>query len=60
VAPGEVIGVDPDAGVVEIHRGVAHAHVTEPDAGRRAHAWAHAAGATDVTASASVRSFATA
>ncbi|MEJ2865237.1 methyltransferase domain-containing protein [Actinomycetospora flava] len=44
---------------LEIYRAVAHAHGTEPDAGRRLLAWAHAAGATDVTPSASIWSFAT-
>jgi SAM-dependent methyltransferase len=44
---------------LEIYRAVAHAHGTEPDAGRRELAWAHAAGAADVTASASIWSFAT-
>jgi SAM-dependent methyltransferase len=38
---------------LEIYRGVAHDAGTEPDAGRRLLAWAHAAGATDVTPSAS-------
>ncbi len=42
-----------------IYRGVAHAHGTEPDAGRRVLAWAHAAGAADATPSASIWSFAT-
>lgn len=42
-----------------IYRDVAHAHGTEPDAGRRLLAWAHAAGATHVTPSASIWSFAT-
>ncbi|MFC5137987.1 class I SAM-dependent methyltransferase [Actinomycetospora rhizophila] len=42
-----------------IYRGVAHAHGTEPDAGRRLLAWAHAAGAAHVTPSASIWSFAT-
>lgn len=42
-----------------IYRAVAHAHGTEPDAGRRLLAWAHAAGARDVTPSASIWSFAT-
>ena len=37
----------------EIYRGVAHDHGGEPDAGRRLLAWAHAAGATEVTPSAS-------
>ncbi|NYD34955.1 methyltransferase domain-containing protein [Actinomycetospora corticicola] len=37
-----------------IYRGVARAHGTEPDAGRRVLAWAHAAGAGDVTPSASI------
>lgn len=44
---------------LEIYRAVGHAHGTEPDAGRRLVAWAHAAGATDVTPSASIWSFAT-
>lgn len=35
-------------------RDMGHAHGTEPDAGRRLLAWAHAAGYDDVTASASV------
>ncbi|MDL5158715.1 methyltransferase domain-containing protein [Actinomycetospora termitidis] len=39
---------------LEIYRGVARAHGTEPDAGRRLLGWAHAAGATDVTPSASI------
>jgi ubiquinone/menaquinone biosynthesis C-methylase UbiE len=42
-----------------IYRAVAHAHGTEPDAGRRVLEWAHAAGAVDVTPSASIWVFAT-
>ena len=38
---------------MEIYRGVAHDAGTEPDAGRRLLAWAHAAGAVDVSPSAS-------
>lgn len=38
---------------LEIYRGVAHDHGGEPDAGRRLLAWAHAAGATIVTPTAS-------
>jgi 2-polyprenyl-3-methyl-5-hydroxy-6-metoxy-1,4-benzoquinol methylase len=37
----------------ELYRGVAHDHGGEPDAGRRLLAWAHAAGATQVTPSVS-------
>jgi 2-polyprenyl-3-methyl-5-hydroxy-6-metoxy-1,4-benzoquinol methylase len=39
---------------LEIYRAVAHDNGAEPDAGRRLMAWAHAAGATDVTPSASI------
>lgn len=39
---------------LEIYRSVARRFGTEPDAGRRLRAWAHAAGARDVTSSASV------
>lgn len=39
---------------LEIYRAVARANGAEPDAGRRLLAWAHAAGATDVTPSASI------
>ncbi|MFC5994990.1 methyltransferase domain-containing protein [Pseudonocardia hispaniensis] len=39
---------------LRIYRAVAHSNGTEPDAGRRLLAWAHAAGATDVTPSASI------
>lgn len=39
---------------LEIYRQVARDSGTEPDAGRRLLAWAHAAGATDVTPSASI------
>jgi SAM-dependent methyltransferase len=42
-----------------IYRAVAHAHGTEPDAGRRVLEWARAAGAVDATPSASIWSFAT-
>lgn len=38
---------------LDIYRSVAHANGTEPDAGRRLLAWAHAAGASHVTPSAS-------
>ncbi|WP_409182217.1 class I SAM-dependent methyltransferase [Amycolatopsis sp. VS8301801F10] len=38
----------------EVYRAVAHGNGTEPDAGRRLLAWAHAAGARDVTPSASI------
>ena len=38
---------------LEIYRGVAHDSGTEPDAGRQLLAWAHAAGATEVTPTAS-------
>jgi len=39
---------------LEIYRAVAHDNGTEPDAGRRLMAWAHSAGADDVTPSASI------
>ncbi|WP_233159916.1 methyltransferase domain-containing protein [Pseudonocardia sp. MH-G8] len=39
---------------LQIYRAVARGNGTEPDAGRRLLAWAHAAGATDVTPSASI------
>jgi 2-polyprenyl-3-methyl-5-hydroxy-6-metoxy-1,4-benzoquinol methylase len=39
---------------LEIYRAVARGNGAEPDAGRRLLAWAHAAGATDVTPSASI------
>lgn len=39
---------------LEIYHHVAHHHGTEPDAGRRLIAWAHAAGAEDVTPTASI------
>ncbi len=42
-----------------IYRAVAHGNGAEPDAGRRLLAWANAAGATEVTASASVWCYAT-
>ncbi len=38
---------------LEIYRGVAYDHGGQPDAGRRLLGWAHAAGATEVTPSAS-------
>ena len=38
----------------EVYTAVARGNDTEPDAGRRVMAWAHAAGATDVTPSASI------
>lgn len=38
----------------EVYQAVARANNTEPDAGRRIIAWAHAAGAVDVTPSASI------
>lgn len=44
---------------MEIYRAVSHSNGAEPDAGRRLLAWAHAAGATDVTPSASIWSYAT-
>ncbi|MHC1558913.1 methyltransferase domain-containing protein [Actinomycetospora sp. C-140] len=44
---------------LDIYHRVARAHGTEPDAGRRLLSWAHAAGARDVTPSASIWSFAT-
>jgi SAM-dependent methyltransferase len=42
-----------------VYRAVAHGNGAEPDAGRRLLAWANAAGATEVTASASVWCYAT-
>lgn len=39
---------------LEVYRSVARGNGAEPDAGRRLLAWAHAAGAADVTSSASV------
>lgn len=39
---------------LQIYRAVAHEGGTEPDAGRRLMAWAHAAGASDVTPTASI------
>lgn len=39
---------------LEVYRAVARGNGAEPDAGRRLLAWAHAAGATDVTPSASI------
>jgi ubiquinone/menaquinone biosynthesis C-methylase UbiE len=45
---------------LELYRAAAYANDAEPDAGRRLVAWAHAAGATDVTATASVWLFASA
>ncbi|MHB8294333.1 MAG: methyltransferase domain-containing protein [Acidimicrobiales bacterium] len=39
---------------LEVYRAVAHANGAEPDAGRRLLAWAHAAGATEVTPSSSI------
>jgi ubiquinone/menaquinone biosynthesis C-methylase UbiE len=39
---------------LELYRAVAHGNYAEPDAGRRLLAWAHAAGFTEVTPSASV------
>lgn len=39
---------------LELYRAVAHGNDAEPDAGRRLLGWAHAAGFTDVTSSASV------
>ncbi|MGV9709101.1 methyltransferase domain-containing protein [Gordonia sp. NPDC003424] len=44
---------------LEVYRAVAHGNAAEPDAGRRLLAWAHAAGFTDVTPSASVWCYAT-
>ncbi len=44
---------------LEIYRAVAHGNGAEPDAGRRMLAWAHAAGAADVTPSTSVWSYST-
>jgi SAM-dependent methyltransferase len=44
---------------LEVYRAVAHGNGAEPDAGRRMLAWANAAGASDVTASASVWCYAT-
>ncbi len=44
---------------LEIYRAVAHGNGAEPDAGRRMLAWANAAGASDVTATASVWCYAT-
>jgi ubiquinone/menaquinone biosynthesis C-methylase UbiE len=44
---------------IELYRRVARANRGEPDAGRRLMAWAHAAGFTDVTASASAWCYAT-
>ena len=43
---------------LELYRAAAYANDAEPDAGRRLVAWAHAAGATDVRATASVWLFA--
>ncbi len=43
---------------LEIYRAVAHGNGAEPDAGRRLLAWANAAGAAEVRASASVWSYA--
>ncbi|HEY2058435.1 MAG TPA: methyltransferase domain-containing protein [Amycolatopsis sp.] len=42
-----------------VYRAVSHANGAEPDAGRRLLSWAHAAGATDVTPSASIWSHST-
>jgi SAM-dependent methyltransferase len=42
-----------------VYRAVAHANGAEPDAGRRLLAWAHAAGAAEVTPTASVWCYAT-
>jgi 2-polyprenyl-3-methyl-5-hydroxy-6-metoxy-1,4-benzoquinol methylase len=39
---------------LQVYRAVAHGNGAEPDAGRRLLAWAHAAGAGDVTPSASI------
>ena len=44
---------------LELYHAVARSNGAEPDAGRRLLAWAHAAGFTDVTASASTWCFAT-
>lgn len=44
---------------LEVYRAVAHGNGAEPDAGRRMLAWANAAGAADVTATASVWCYAT-
>lgn len=44
---------------LDLYRAVAHGNDAEPDAGRRLLAWAHAAGFTDVTPSASVWCYAT-
>jgi SAM-dependent methyltransferase len=44
---------------LEIYRATARANAAEPDAGRRLLGWAHAAGLTDVTATASTWCFAT-
>ncbi|HEY0815931.1 MAG TPA: methyltransferase domain-containing protein [Pseudonocardia sp.] len=44
---------------LEVYRAVAHGNGAEPDAGRRLLAWANAAGAADVTATASVWCYAT-
>jgi ubiquinone/menaquinone biosynthesis C-methylase UbiE len=44
---------------LELYRAVAHGNDAEPDAGRRLLAWAHQAGFTDVTPSASVWCYAT-
>ncbi|MFD9966384.1 methyltransferase domain-containing protein [Amycolatopsis sp. NPDC058986] len=43
----------------EVYRAVSYANGAEPDAGRRLLAWAHAAGATDVTPGASIWSHST-
>jgi SAM-dependent methyltransferase len=45
---------------LDLYRAAAYANGAEPDAGRRLLAWAHAAGATDVTTTASVWLFANA
>ena len=44
---------------LDVYRAVAHGNGAEPDAGRRLLAWANAAGAAEVTASASVWCYAT-
>jgi ubiquinone/menaquinone biosynthesis C-methylase UbiE len=44
---------------LRLYRDVARSNGAEPDAGRRLHAWARAAGFTDVTASATVWCYAT-
>lgn len=44
---------------LEVYRAVAHGNGAEPEAGRRMLAWANAAGAADVTATASVWCYAT-